>query len=119
MRAGIESVTALRGCHELTHEAAVEETENYPSAKGKVSFLLESNAGEPSLDAVEQDSIDSNESVDGEESDIDDEAFVLSDETDEAAVKAHKVDLLTLFQGSRYRVISLLFGPMLCFFFIA
>lgn len=69
-------------------------------------------------------SIDSNLSDDGE-SDIDDvpEALVFDDITvaNQTMMQSitQKIDLAAFFQGSRYRIISLLFGPMACFFFVA
>jgi len=97
-------------------------------AKNKVTFLLAKRRNTPtavpSLDITDHGSIDSVASDDGE-SDIDDvPEAIFSDEIIVASQSrmraiAQKIDLSVFFQGSRYRIISLLFGPMACFFFIA
>jgi len=96
------------------------------SAKNKVTFLLAKSSNnispaETTLDLIESVSVDSTASDDGE-SDIDDvpEAllFAVTSQSRLQAI-AQKIDLAAFFQGSRYRIISLIFGPMACFFFVA
>ena len=95
-------------------------------AKNKVTFFLakSSNNNSPvdtTLDIMESVSVDSTIGDDGE-SDIDDvpEAllFAVTSQSRLQAI-AQKIDLAAFFQGSRYRIISLIFGPMACFFFVA
>ena len=98
----------------------------------RVTFSPSTNERTPSLDITEleeMEEIDSTASEDGE-SDIDDVPDALpSDEVSGGLnrlsmmsrmnVLVGHFDLVTFFQGTRYRVISLLFGPMACFFFVA
>jgi len=86
-------------------------------AKNRVTFALGTthniSGPETSLDIKNGASFDSTASEDGD-SDFDDmTAF-----TPNAGTK-QKFDLAAFFEGSQYRIISLIFGPMACFFFVA
>ena len=73
-----------------------------------VSFA---NVNAPSIESV----------VSDDESDIDDvpEAMLFDEMTSTKRTRLRNFDLTAFFGGHRYRTMSLLFGPMLCFFFIA
>ena len=67
------------------------------------------------------DSAASDDGCDSDDSDIDDvpQALLLDEVATSSRRRIQNIDLLAFFGGSRYRVLSLLFGPMACFFFIA
>ena len=100
-----------------------------PKGKERITMPITTEHAKSVTFAIEKSlntetSIDSNLSDDGE-SDIDDvpEALVFDDITvaNQTMMQSitQKIDLAAFFQGSRYRIISLLFGPMACFFFVA
>ncbi|KAL7553150.1 hypothetical protein ACHAWF_016399 [Thalassiosira exigua] len=87
-------------------------------AKAKVTFCLESSKP-PCLDTIT--SIDSAASDDGE-SDIEDvpEAQLNEIEINSRQTLRDRGDAAAaFFQGHQYRIISFLFGPIACFFFVA
>ncbi|KAL7540630.1 hypothetical protein ACHAXR_010673 [Thalassiosira sp. AJA248-18] len=98
--------------------------------KNRVTFSPANSTAETSLDIKEDAEIDSTASEDGE-SDIDDVPDALPSDKNTASTTsmmpfrsrieatARKINLVAFFQGSRYRIISLIFGPMACFFFVA
>jgi len=110
------------------------------AAKNKVRFALgkrgKNPTQEPNIELEENESFDSAAS-DAGDSDIEDvpEAETISEAQITAAKqatqnrltsiflkaqeKSKNIDLADFFQGSTYRIISLIFGPMACFFFVA
>ena len=95
----------------VTQQQEMGDATSTPELDKRVSFA---NVIQPS-------SIDSAESDDGCDSDIDDvpQALLLDEVATASRRRLRNIDLMAFFGGSRYRVISLLFGPMACFFFIA
>jgi len=90
-------------------EPTLKTSTNQDSPK-TVSFA---NVKAPSIESVVSD--------DGYESVIDDvpEAMLLDSMASTKRSRLRNFDLATFLGGKRYRTMSLLFGPMLCFFFIA
>lgn len=97
-----------------------------PTADGYVkSQVTFSDAARAPLGTKEMMSFNSAASDDGE-SDIDDvpDAPMLANEVESLGkgklkTLSDRIDLAAFFQSDKYRTLSLLFGPILCFFFVA
>jgi len=116
------SAEDLQGSPPMQKLAGVTQTE---CAKSKVTFFLGKSrnvsATETSLDIREAVSFDSTASEDGDSVFDDVPKAFIPDIAQQSRLRTieQKVDLAAFFEGSQYRTISLIFGPMACFFFVA
>jgi hypothetical protein len=100
-----------------------------PSAEKQTSVKFQANTTDMTDHkmygiATDKENIDSAAS-DAGESDIDDvpEALLVDDDDDIVAKnrmsRIRNIDLGKFFRSSQYQLLSLIFGPMACFFFVA